>query len=89
MFRIVVGQRSRHETSLDRVSIANQLPCVILTKLQTPFKDRLLRICTSGLQRQGKTAVCASIDGTLKAIFGIADAVRPESKQVRHRVAAM
>jgi cation transport ATPase len=41
-----------------------------------------------GLQQQGKTAVCVSVDGTIRAVYGIADAVRPESKQVtRHATA--
>jgi hypothetical protein len=28
------------------------------------------------------------VDGTIKAVYGIADAVRPESKQVTRRVTA-
>ena len=45
-------------------------------------RPALFLLHETGLQQQGKTAVCAAVDGQIRAVFGIADAVRPESKQV-------
>jgi cation transport ATPase len=76
-----------HHERLD--SIGNQSNTVHDNSRLLPQQDQkeefslLLKGLIKGLESKAKTAVCAAVDGSVVAVYGISDALRPEAPEVR------